>query len=255
MKDSDVLSVSPLQAVGRGKKLKSETADPWLRKRCKYGDYTDKANQKPTDKNSVTTGPTVVIDFKGIALKNLANRNEKFYTEKLVTRKEFEQVISEFNLRARDLKETLVGAGCGASMAEGLAQYEALRRAIEDCRPIWSKIMIYGDAKGQGISSDPADHYDRFWRPFVDGGFVYQHLLRDYDPGFLSALNSQVRRSRDPNFERAYRIPTLKDYNTRLATYLDSMFGHDILRLANTLGTRKSNGTKLADLPPAFSKG
>lgn len=148
----------------------------------------------------------------------------------------------EFEEKALSRAQTFRDGGCPNDLAEGVAGFTTLPEAIEACRPYWLKIPTYANAKKDLVSSDPAHHYDQFWRPFADAGLLYQFSLKEFDPYLVGALNGYVRRHRRADFDESYRVPTLKDYNTRLAGYVDSMFGREIARIVRTIDSRPGAG-------------
>lgn len=161
------------------------------------------------------------------------------------------ELRNEFELSVSRKRDALVGIGCSPEMAEGVSGFQTLTSKIEDLRPAWAAIPRYADAKYNLISRDPAHHFDQFWRPYVEAGLLYQHILREYDDAFVSALAGHVLRKRDKMVSESYRIPTLKDYNNRLAGFLDSTFGEEVFRLARTVGARRPSEE---DSPQAIAK-
>lgn len=143
--------------------------------------------------------------------------------------------------KKRRLRDAFMREGCSHDIAIGLSAYVTIQDTLARCRSEWAKIPTYKTAKADGSSKDPLDHFDKFWKPYAEAGFLFQHFLKLYDPRLISDIHGFLRRH--PEIDPTqYRISPFKEYNSMLAEHLDTPFGQEVLRVMRTIDQRRARG-------------
>lgn len=119
-------------------------------------------------------------------------------------------------------------------MTISMAAYTAHVTVMEKCREEWAKIPTYRDAKARGESSSPLEHFDKYWRKYLEAEILFQHILRQYDAPLISDIRNFVWRTSSGEADR-YLPPTKKQYHERLSRLVSTDWLSDMYKLYQNL--------------------